>query len=165
MMATAGTPSATVIVAVCEFMFAARSAVLPAAEYFTNPVSFPPMVAASVTTATASFAVDPVETEAPEALAPEVVKPEKTKSDPARLASDIASEKVSSTVVLVFVCADRMAGPALSDAAAVSDPTSIAVTASFMAALVDKVTLGVAPVSEEPPSTKSRLRLVTPEEA
>ena len=153
--APAGMPSVTVTVAVCWLGLPGTSFALPLPKNLTVPVSSPPIVAARVTKATVSFA-EPVVNEMPAPLAPVVVKPENVKSDPARLASDIASEKVSSTVVLAFVCADTMAGPALS-VATVPDPSTAIVPAFMSRKVVPMYRIeGMAELSGLPPSVRTR---------
>ena len=145
--ALAGMPSVTLTAAVCVLAFPGVSVATPAPEKLTVPVSSPPIVAARVATTTASLAVPVAMLEAA-ALAPPVKKVAKTISAAASVASAMGSENVTSTVVRVFVCADTIAGPALSvDAAATLSCAGTPVAVSMTRPSFVKATFGVAPVS------------------
>ena len=138
------------------------SATREAAARRTRPVSAEVIEAARVTTMMASEAVSPVVTPTPAAFAALVVKLENTKSEPARLASDTGSEKVTSTEVVLMASAEAMAGPALSRALAEKVGTWNEVDVSNIFALVVSETDGIAPESGAPSSVRFKVRLVTP---
>mgnify|MGYP006302551807 CR=1 FL=1 len=105
--------AATLMVLVCVFVFAAASAATPAAVKATAPVSSGPISAASVSVTWLSLAVPEASPDA-SAFAPAVANPLKTKSPAATVPSFTGSEKVTSTVVVVTVEAETIAGPAAS---------------------------------------------------